>query len=83
MNKKQPDVMWERKCKCLFWETYRGDKGKEEKSPFWQACNGNVCNHKTASPKPFCLSTLSHPTEWEFEFSDQVYALHTATHTGL
>lgn len=26
---------------------------------FWQACNGNVCSHKTASPKPFCLSTVS------------------------
>lgn len=25
----------------------------------------------------------SHPTEREFGFSDQVYALHTATHTGL
>lgn len=32
MKKKQPDVMWERKGESLFWETYQGDKGKEEEN---------------------------------------------------
>lgn len=30
MKKKQPDVMWERQC--LFWDTYWGDKSKEEEN---------------------------------------------------